>query len=138
MKNITEPMKNKEPNYKISVRERCQFLEKSVNDVLDRVYFGTESIKHQILSPIHGLNYTDMQVLVKIVSLHFSTKVPESFTRYIYRDAIVDAKRLGVEMPSDLLTKYACLNENEEAEIAYRVYAYLKMKEILTEHFMEL
>lgn len=120
------------------INERASHLGDSVNDFLNRIYFDTESIKQQIFSPIHGLDNIELQALAKIVSDHFGNDYPDKYNHRAFGDAIDEAQRRGVDVPANLFIDYALLNEDEEVDVQYRVYAFLELKRILTEHIGQL
>lgn len=120
------------------INERASHLGDSVNDCLNRMYFDTENIKQQIFSPIHGLNYDEFQALARIVSDHFGNDYPDKYNHRAFGDAIDEAQRRGVDVPANLFIDYALLDEDEEVEVQYRVYAFLEIKRILTEHLGQL
>lgn len=112
-------------------RER---LYESVNAYIDRAVWGLEGILHQVLSPNHGLTYEEMQALVRVMEHHFVSH-PVHYDQKTIVDAIIIAKKQCWNIPDTLLSKIAGLNENEVLEVAYRVYAFVQMKEILIDHF---
>jgi len=120
------------------INKRASRLGDSVNDFLDRIYFDAKSIKQQIFSPIHGLDYDEFQALAKIVSDHFGNDYPDKYNHRAFGDAIDEAQRRGVDVPANLFIDYALLDEDEEVEVQYRVYAFLELKRILAEHFGQL
>lgn len=120
------------------INERGNLLSNSVNDFLHRIYFDTENIKQQIFSPIHGLDYAELQALARIVSDHFGNDYPDEYNHRALGDAIDEAQRRGVDVPANLYIDYALLDEDEEVEVQYRVYAFLELKRILTEHIGQL
>ena len=134
---------NKEITFETSneetIKEREDFLSKTVNNLIDIVYNGTNGICHQVFSPIHGLTYEELQALVNAVIDYFPRDChPKSHNRREYLNAIIHAKKEGMALADTLLCKYTCLSRKEEAEVQYRVYAFLEMKRILTDHFEQL
>lgn len=121
-----------------TINERASHLGDSVNDFLNTVYVGTNNICHQIFSTIHGLDYDEFQALARIVSDHFGNDYPDKYNHRAFGDAIDEAQRRGVDVPANLFIDYALLDEDEEVEVQYRVYAFLELKRILTEHFGQL
>ena len=114
-----------------AIQER---IYESVNAYIDRVVWGLEGILHQVLTPNHRLTYEEMQALVRVMEYHFVSH-PVHYAQKTLVEAIIIAKKQCLDIPDTLLSKIAGLNENEVLEVAYRIYAFLKMKEIITDHF---
>lgn len=138
MKNIFETMNNIEVQIGETAKEREDFLSKSVNNFLDRVYFGTHSILHQILSPIHGFTYEELRILVDAVKSYApSANVPVAICIVDLLKSLDKAKQEGNNAIDDIVSKIVGLGNAESSELCYRVYVYLRFKQIMTECFKE-
>lgn len=116
-------------------REREDLLSNSINTFLDSVYFCTESIRHQTLSPVSGLSYEEMQTLVSGIDNDTLLMLnPFLGNSVALAEVVTKAKEHGCAISDDLLKKIEGMNEVESVEVAYRIYAYTEMKRILIEH----
>ena len=123
-----------------NIRERENFLSESVNDFLDSIYFGTESISHQVFAPIHGLTYEEIQTLVAVLS-------SENFTLlnpiYGFQGALVEAADFAMKhgkgtITEDILKKIDKLDESQAVEVEYRIYVWQSMKRIIVDYVNQL
>lgn len=137
MKNIFETMNNIEVQIGETAKEREDFLSKSVNNFLDRVYFGTHSILHQILSPIHGFTYEELRTLADAVKTYFPEATDPVAICIIDLLKSIDKAQKQQEnsMLDDIVSKIVGLGNTESSELCYRVYVYLRFKRIMTECF---
>ena len=138
--NITHNMKeNEEIVFEIASNEEtaCERLYESVNAYIDRVIWGLKGILHQVLTPNHRLTYEEMQALVRVMEYHFVSH-PVHYAQKTLVEAIIIAKKQCWNIPDTLLSKIAGLNEDEVLEVTYRIYAFVKMKEIITAELEQL
>ncbi len=121
-----------------TLKERTDFLSKSVNDFLDRVYFAAHSILNQILSPIHGFTYEELRTLADAVKTYFPEATdPVAICVVDLLESLAKAQKQGYGMLEDIMGKIVALGKEESSEICYRVYVYLRFKQIMIECFEE-
>lgn len=136
MKNILDIMNDLEVQIGETTQERVDFLSKSVNDFLDRVYFYSHSILHQILSPIHGFTYEELRLLVDAVESYFPSETdPVAICVIDLLKSLGEAQKQGNNRLDDIVSKVVELGNTESSELCYRVYVYLRFKQIMTECF---
>lgn len=128
--------RHQQTRYEI-IRKREELVSEAVNGLLDKIYISTNRVFRQILEPVSGLNSDELQTLVRIVAKIYGENHPVLYTDDLW-DVIVEAKKRGEDIPLDLTIKYLLLDEDEEVEVQYRVYALLEMKHILSEYFKDL
>ena len=138
MKNILDIMNDLEVQIGETPQEREDFLSKSVNNFLDRVYFASHSILHQILSPIHGFTYEELRILVDSVKSYSpSATDPVAICIVDLLESLAEAQKQGYSGLDDIMGKIVGLGNAESSELCYRVYVYLRFKQIMTECFKE-
>lgn len=121
-----------------TVKERMGFLCVCVNNFLDRVYFSAHSILHQILAPIHGLSYEELRLLADAVKTYYPEATdPVAICIVDLLKSLGEAQKQGYGMLEDIMGKIVALGKEESSEVCYRVYVYLRLKQIMTECFEE-
>lgn len=121
-----------------TLKERTDFLSKSVNDFLDRVYFAAHSILNQILSPIHGFSYEELRRLIDAMESYYQgADDPVAICIVDVLESLAKAQKQGYGKFEDIMGKIVALGKDESTEICYRVYVYLRLKQIMIECFEE-
>lgn len=120
-----------------TVKERMDFLCVSVNYFLDRVYFAVHSLLHQILSPIHGFTYEELRTLADAVKTYYPEATdPVAICIVDLLKSIGEAQKQGENNRlDDIVSKIVALDKEESSEICYRVYVYLRLRQIMIECF---
>ncbi len=138
MKNIFDTMNDIEVQVGETTQERVDFLSKSVNDFIDNVYFASHSILHQTLSPVHGFTYEEMRRLVDAMETFYQyADDPVAICVVDVLESLAKAQKQGYGKFEDIMGKIVALGKDDSTEICYRVYVYLRLKQIMIECFEE-
>ncbi len=123
-----------------TIRERENFLSDCVNNFLDDIYFGVESISHQVFAPIHGITYEEFKTLVKeLDSENFTSLNPI----YGFKDALFETADFAMRLDKsniteDLLKKLDAFDKSQAVEVEYRIYVWQSMKRIIVDYVNQL